>query len=100
MEAAGLTTVGVNFHQFAGSGFTGTVVLAESHVAIHTWPECQGLTLDVYVCNYSADNSAKARKLFNSIVALFQPNEIARHEIQRGDQKATREHSRRAAVST
>ncbi len=85
VEAAGLTAVGVSFHQFDGFGFTGCVVLAESHLAIHTWPERQGLTLDVYVCNYSADNSAKARGLFDTIVAYFQPAEVARQEIDRGE---------------
>src|SRR5436190_6901580 len=89
VEASGLTTVGVSFHQFEGSGFTGCLVLAESHLAIHTWPERQGLTLDVYVCNYSADNSAKARKLFDSIVAYFKPTEVARHEIDRGEHLLT-----------
>ena len=38
VEASGLTTMDATFHQFDGSGFTGTVVLAESHLAIHTWP--------------------------------------------------------------
>ena len=78
VAASGLTTMDATFHQFEGSGFTGTVVLAESHLAIHTWPERQGLTLDVYVCNYSADNSAKARKLFEQLVDYFQPAEAAR----------------------
>jgi spermidine synthase len=82
---SGLTTMDATFHTFAGGGFTGTVVLAESHLAIHTWPERQGLTLDVYVCNYSADNSAKARKLFDLLLAHFQPTEVARHEVDRGD---------------
>src|SRR5258706_373557 len=59
---SGLTTMDATFHTFDGGGFTGTVVLAESHLAIHTWPERQGLTLDVYVCNYSADNSGRAPK--------------------------------------
>ena len=85
VEAAGLTTVGVSFHQFEGCGFTGCIVLAESHLAIHTWPERQGLTLDVYVCNYSADNSAKARKLFETLVGYFQPTEVARQELDRGE---------------
>ena len=49
VRASGLTIMDVRFHQFDGSGYTGTVVLAESHLAIHTWPERQGLTLDVYV---------------------------------------------------
>ena len=84
VNASGLTVMDVSFHQFEGSGFTGTVVLAESHIAIHTWPEKQGLTLDVYVCNYSGDNSQKARQLFDSIIAHFQPAEIARHEVSRG----------------
>ncbi len=84
VAAAGLTTMDATFHQFEGSGFTGTVVLAESHLAVHTWPERQGLTLDVYVCNYSADNSRKARKLFEQLVEHFQPSETARHEVERG----------------
>ncbi|MDR4516850.1 MAG: polyamine aminopropyltransferase [Nitrosomonas sp.] len=82
---SGLTVMDTTFKQFDDSGFTGTVVLAESHVAIHTWPENNGLTLDVYVCNYSADNSIKAHKLFDAIVAYFQPEEIAKHEIARGE---------------
>ena len=89
VAAAGLTTMDATFHQFDGSGFTGTVVLAESHLAIHTWPERQGLTLDVYVCNFSADNTAKARKLFDQLVAHFQPGEVARHEVERGEHTLT-----------
>ena len=85
VEASGLTVMDATFHQFEGSGFTGTVVLAESHLAIHTWPERQGLTLDVYVCNYSADNSAKARKLLDLLIGYFRPSEIARHEVDRGE---------------
>ena len=81
----GLTIMGVSFHQFEGSGYTGTLVLAESHLAIHTWPETSGLTLDVYVCNYSGDNSAKARKVFDAIIEHFQPTDAARHEIERGE---------------
>jgi spermidine synthase len=85
VAAAGLTTMDATFHQFDGSGFTGTIVLAESHLAIHTWPERQGLTLDVYVCNYSADNSAKARQLFDQLVEYFQPAEVGTHEVHRGE---------------
>jgi spermidine synthase len=84
VQAAGLAVMEARFHQFEGAGFTGTLVLAESHVAIHSWPEKKGVTLDVYVCNYSADNSAKARQLFDALVAHFQPAEVARQEIERG----------------
>ncbi|SEM98192.1 polyamine aminopropyltransferase [Nitrosomonas marina] len=85
VHAAGLTVMDATFKQFDDSGFTGTVVLAESHLAIHTWPENNGLTLDVYVCNYSANNSNKAHKLFDAIIDYFLPAEIAKHEIERGE---------------
>jgi spermidine synthase len=89
VRAVGLTVMDSNFHQFEGSGYTGTVVLAESHLAIHTWPERQGLTLDVYVCNFSGDNSEKARALFRALVEYFQPGETACHEIERGGHTLT-----------
>lgn len=85
VRASGLTIMDATFKQFDDFGFTGTVVLAESHLAIHTWPESNGLTLDVYVCNYSADNRSKAHQLFDAIIAYFQPNEIAKHAIERGE---------------
>ena len=46
-----MTVVGDSFHQFEPQGVTGTVLLAESHLAIHTWPEQGFVTIDVYVCN-------------------------------------------------
>src|SRR5262245_23403232 len=61
---AGLTIVGDAFYQFAPQGVTGTVLLAESHLAIHTWPECGFVTVDVYVCNLTTDNTAKAERVF------------------------------------
>jgi spermidine synthase len=85
VTAAGLAPMDASFHQFEGGGYTGIVLLAESHLALHTWPERQGLTLDVYVCNYSADNSEKAKKLFENIVQLFKPTEVARHVIERNE---------------
>ena len=57
---AGLTVVGDRFFQFEPQGVTGTVLLAESHIAIHTWPEAGFVTVDVYVCNYTTDNTDKA----------------------------------------
>lgn len=88
--AAGLTLVDEKWHGFAGSqgqpgGVTGMLLLAESHLAVHTWPERQGVTLDVYVCNYSADNSAKAQRLMTELLADFQPQRSITHSLQRGD---------------
>lgn len=83
--AAGLTQVNRLFHQFApGSGITGVVLLAESHLAVHTWPELAGVTLDVYVCNYGQDNSAKAHGLFEALVQCFLPRSVVRGSLPRG----------------
>ena len=85
----GLTVVGRLFHAFhdaAGNpaGVTGTVVLAESHLAVHTWPELAGVTLDVYVCNFSGDNSDRAYALFTDVIAAFAPGRLETKEVARG----------------
>ena len=57
MKNVGLTEVGKFFHQFDGEGgVTGMIVLAESHMSLHTWPEKKYVTLDVYVCSFTQDN--------------------------------------------
>lgn len=85
----GLTVVGQLFHPFSDAngqpaGVTGTVVLAESHLAIHTWPEILGVTLDVYVCNFSADNSTRAHALFDEVIAQFAPRQKHTQQVLRG----------------
>jgi S-adenosylmethionine decarboxylase len=66
------------------SGVTATVLLAESHLCIHTWPEIQAVTLDVYVCNFGGDHSAKAHRLMDALLAVFKPESTNRHALQRG----------------
>jgi len=85
----GLTVVGRLFHAFrdAGgqpAGVTGTVVLAESHLAVHTWPEIASVTLDIYVCNFSGDNSGRAHALFAEVIAAFAPDRLEKKEVARG----------------
>ena len=84
VEAAGLTIVGDNFFQFEPQGVTGTVLLAESHLAIHTWPEYGFVTVDVYVCNLATDNSDKAKHLFSALEAAMQPKRTKYQAIVRG----------------
>ena len=84
VEEAGLTMVGELFYTFTGAGgVTGTVLLAESHLAVHTWPELLGVTLDAYVCNLSEDNSAKAETLVNRLERAFAPLCTAKKLIHR-----------------
>lgn len=87
---AGLTVLGDHFYQFDGAdgtqqgGSTGAVVLAESHLAIHTWPERDGATLDVYVCNYTCDNTAKAEAVYKTLIRALKPADVLVERIQRG----------------
>jgi len=78
-----LKELGSFYHQFPGKGFTGIVCLVESHIAIHTWPEFGCLTLDVYLCNYSKDNTEDCKKVFDEISKIFQPQKIIKRLIQR-----------------
>lgn len=89
VQAAGLQPVGQLFHGFPATaqgpgGVTATVLLAESHLCVHTWPEQRAVTLDVYVCNFGADHSGKARVLMDALLALFEPASVQRHALQRG----------------
>ena len=86
--AAGLTIVGDAFHQFSPQGVTGTVLLAESHLAIHTWPEHGFVTVDVYVCNLATDNTAKAERLFRALETALKPKRTKFHSIHRGGKDA------------
>lgn len=85
---AGLTGVAELMHRFGPadgqSGITGVVLLAESHLAVHTWPELGAVTLDVYVCNYGSDNSDKARALLDALIEVFRPTDISRQQLLRG----------------
>jgi S-adenosylmethionine decarboxylase len=90
---AGLQPVGELFHRFAPApgtpadapvGITGVVLLAESHLAVHTWPEIAAVTLDVYVCNLGVDNSARAHALMDALVAAFAPAQVEHHALERG----------------
>ena len=65
-------------------GVTATVLLAESHLCVHTWPEQRAVTLDVYVCNFGGDHSAKAHALMDSLCDLFVPERVQRHSLLRG----------------
>ena len=88
-EAAGLTVVNEIWHGFPGmneqaGGVTGVLLLAESHLAIHTWPEQRAVTLDVYVCNFGADNSARAHALMGALMPAFMATRIEQHALRRG----------------
>lgn len=66
-----LEQVGEVFHDFPTGGFTGVVCLTESHMSIHTWPEYNYFTFDVFLSNYRQKNDAKGEKLLNDTLQLL-----------------------------
>ncbi len=90
VETAGLQAVAKLVHAFPSTdlgvgGVTATVLLAESHLCVHTWPEQRAVTLDVYVCNFGGDHSPKAHALLDALVATFEPVTVHRHALHRGE---------------
>ena len=69
---AGATILHAHFHHFSPySGVSGVVVLAESHISIHTWPEKNYAAIDIFMCGECDPHNA-----IPSIKQTFQPEEI------------------------
>ncbi len=81
---AGATILHDNFHDFDGrdgqpGGFTGVLVLAESHMSIHTWPEADYAAIDIFMCGDARIDAALAH-----ILETLEPQRHALHRIGRG----------------
>jgi len=76
--AAGATVLQAHSHAFEPHGATAVVVLAESHVSIHTWPEWGGATIDAYTCG-----AADPERLVDLIIEGLQPQTVRRATVPR-----------------
>ena len=84
IAAKDLTVVGrPGSAKFEGGGFTLFIILAESHISLHTWVERGYVHLDVFVCNVTRDNTDRARALFDEIAGLFGDGTIKAQEFSR-----------------
>jgi len=54
-EKAKATMVSKAFHKFNPQGVTGIILLAESHISVHTWPEHRYAAIDIFTCGSTAD---------------------------------------------
>ena len=79
-SAARVTVIDVRLHHFGeGSGVTGVVLLAESHISIHTWPEHGVAAVDIFVCG----PHASAEAALAEICAAMDGRVILRRDIER-----------------
>ena len=68
------------FHQFSPQGISGVIVIAESHLAIHTWPEHGFAAVDLFSCSQTIDVSA----IEQCLKARFRSERSERIEFARG----------------
>lgn len=77
---AGATVVKTVFHQFNPHGLSGVIVIAESHIAIHTWPEHGHACVDVFTCG----KASIAHAICDQIITRFQCDTVGKKVIGRG----------------
>ncbi len=70
----------VAFHKFSPQGVSGVVVISESHLAIHTWPELSYAAVDVFTCGDKVDPWDAC----NYLTEHFQAEHLTAKEIKRG----------------
>ena len=66
-EEAGAIVVGESFHQFAPQGVSGAVLIAESHLFLHTWPEYGYAAVDIFTCGDSVKSDVAAELLIKRL---------------------------------
>lgn len=79
-EAANATIVNYCFHEFSPHGVSGVVVITESHIAIHTWPEHRYCAVDIFTCGNLIDNNKALEVLKKGLGS----RELNVFQVQRG----------------
>jgi len=78
---SGATVVGSVFHLFNPHGISGVVVIAESHFAIHTWPEFRYAAVDIFTCGDEVD----PWKAHDYIKRQLRADSVSTVEMRRGE---------------
>jgi S-adenosylmethionine decarboxylase len=78
--AANNTPLKASIHKFPEQGITGIVILAESHIAIHTWPECSYMAVDIFTCG----RKSMPYKALEYLKEQFKPKKVKIMFIKRG----------------
>lgn len=81
LREAGFHVLQVAVHRFTegGEGFTGVVLLSESHAAIHTYPEAGYAALDVFSCG-----QADPRAIIDTMARVLDAEKVVLQSIPRG----------------
>lgn len=79
-KASRATIISHNFHKFSPYGVSGVVVIAESHVSIHSWPEYNYAAVDIFTCGDTIDPWVIQEHLKEA----FESKNISSMEMKRG----------------
>lgn len=79
----GLKKVGDVYHNFLNGGYTAVICLTESHLSIHTWPEQNYLTFDIFLSNYLKDNRKTTEGIYKAVQDFFNAEVIFEQIIDR-----------------
>jgi len=77
---AGATVLGESFHKFQPVGVTGVVIISESHICIHTWPEHRYAAVDIFTCG----DAFAPRKAADIIIQRLESTDRTITEVPRG----------------
>lgn len=91
-QVAGATVISSNFHHFSPWGVSGVVVIQESHLAIHTWPEYRYASVDLFTCGETVDPWVSFEHLKQALEATYSAIELNRgalNIIKKSDYKPT-----------
>ncbi len=87
-QIAGATVINSTFHHFSPYGVSGVVVIQESHLAIHTWPEYRYAAVDLFTCGDSVDpwvSFEHLKKAFDASYSALEMNRGSTHVIKKGE---------------
>lgn len=79
-KKAGSTPLKISIHKFYPRGITGVLLLAESHIAVHSWPEYNFLAIDIFTCG----KNSIPEKALEFLKIVFKPKKIKVLKIERG----------------
>ena len=79
-KRAEATIIDVVFHEFNPFGISGVVVIAESHLSIHTWPEYRYAAVDIFSCG----DALKPAEAASYLVEQFGASRASCVEVKRG----------------
>jgi S-adenosylmethionine decarboxylase proenzyme len=99
-EAAKTKVVESLFHPFHPQGVTGIVVIEESHLSIHTWPEFEYAAVDFYTCGKGEPEEAHKVLLKGLDAIRYEILSVDRGIMVGNNQMQLREHTKHSILAT